>query len=332
MLATAWAAQSALWQLEWLPDDDKRKILLPRLAESMARRVVQQEDARGPSSAEIRLLCLRTLEVQSKWEDMLQLLEDIPNTDPEQLKDGSSSIVSSEFGVPLTQHQIQVEKANILRKLHRSENARLIYETLLNDSPDDWSCWKGHLESAIFEDKIDLTRDLVTTVLKEREGSRIQLRGPHLMSVEIATENARRKTSKDALREVGSTIQKYAEIFAYCAACTFSDLEHYVNMLLRTDEEAAREVIVSLLEFADALRQKNKSSPTTEGGSADGLRNKERQSKLRAYIFAVKLTHKLVSSRKELADRFLPDWTELVAEWRSTLSLSSSNEGEEVNF
>jgi hypothetical protein len=86
-----------------------------------------------------------------------------------------------------------------------------------------------------------------------------------------------------------------------------------------------------LLEFAESLR---KASMTHEnnGGAKDVGEgdSKERQSKLRAYIFAIKLTHKLLSVRKTGVVELLPDWTEIVREWQATLLLSSSNEGEEV--
>jgi hypothetical protein len=260
---------------------------------------------------------------------MLHLLEEIPAQGTQ--NDEPTMCMPSEFGVQLTRHQIEIEKAKLLRKLCRSESTRMVYEKLLKSSPDDWSCWKGHLESSIFENKIELTENLAKHIIQEQEGSRIQLRGPHLMSVEIGMEQVRRNASDEAVRELGSSIQKYAEIFAHRAACAFGDLEHYVNMLLRTNEEATKDVIVSLLEFAETLRQKSATSSQAESSSGDGISNKERHSKLLAYIFAVKLTHKVISSRREFADRFLPDWVELVSEWRATLSLSSSNEGEEVS-
>jgi hypothetical protein len=88
----------------------------------------------------------------------------------------------------LTTNQILSEKAKILRKLGRCKECRDVFENMLLESLDDWSCWKGHLESSIFEDDIKATQSFVTKILKEQQDAPFRLRGPHLMLVEIATE------------------------------------------------------------------------------------------------------------------------------------------------
>jgi hypothetical protein len=174
----------------------------------------------------------------------------------------------------------------------------------------------------------------VKNMIKDKVDSRYPLRGPHLMSVEIATERLRQDASDDALRAFGGAIRQYAETFAHRANCTFTDLDHYLSILIcNENDDANKDVTVSLLEFAESLRRTNTTSGnTTASDGAIGNSNKERQAKLRAYIFALKLTHKLLSANIDLADKYLPDWVEIIREWQATLTLTSSNEGEEVRL
>jgi tetratricopeptide (TPR) repeat protein len=322
MLATSWASQTALWQLQWLPHNDQRSLILPRLAESMAQRLIKQGDEQS-QSAEIRLLSLRTLEHQSKWSEMLEILEQLPTPSSEEQQQPPT--MSSEFGVALTTYQILTEKARVLRQLERYDAAQSVYESLLSTSPDDWSCWKGHLECCIADDKIDVLKSLVKKVLTQQADAKYPLRGPQLMIVELAAHMVRSNASDESLRGLATAIQSYSELFASRAASAFSDLQAYLELLLDTKLAASKEVAESLLEFSDSMRKAN-SSPK-EG---QDINNKERQSRLRAYILATKINHKLLAVHLDLQDRWLPDWPELVTEWQATLSMSSSNEGEAV--
>lgn len=349
MLATSWACQSSLWQLEWLPQDEKRSLILPRLVESMSQRLIKQEaDAAASNSsggdnddghtepsrsAEIQLLCLRSLRVQSKWEDMLKSIEELPmDEDDNNAENNSSNRVAenhegspttSDFGVSLTDRQIQMEKATILGRLCRWSEAKGIYERLLKQRPDDWACWKGHLDCSILEEKIEDTEALVDSVLTMQRDSRVQLRGPHLMKVELASRRVQQNATSEAYQRLASSMIEYAYVFARRANCALSDLDLYLNRVLRSNEDEARDALVSLLEFAESLRKLNTSK------TDDDIDNKERRYRLRAYIFSVKLTHRVLSVHPDLFDRFLPDWKEIVSEWRATLSLPISDEVKE---
>jgi tetratricopeptide (TPR) repeat protein len=341
MLATAWACQSALWQLQWLPEDDKRSLILPRLAESMARKLLQQENDRNQRSKEIRRLCIRILERQSKWDEILQILEDVrPIQKGDDARDTAATDLASmatppsEFGVAMTHQQIELETANVLKKMHRYDDAQIIYERLLQNSPDDWLCWKAHLECSIAgtnNNDASPTQALADRFIKEREGSRNHLRGPHLIMVEIAAEELRKDCTDENLRALESTIQRYATTFASRANCAITDLDHYLNILssnensgigIGDDNCSGRSVTISLLQFAESLRKSN----TSDIAASDTRDKKERLSNLRAYIFGVKLTHKILSSNNDLADKYLPDWIEIVREWKATFSLSDGTE------
>ena len=74
----------------------------------------------------------------------------------------------SEFGVALTTYQILTEKARVLQELQQYDLARVVYEQLLRTNPDDWSCWKGHLNCCVKETQnAQLTAKLVETTLEE---------------------------------------------------------------------------------------------------------------------------------------------------------------------
>jgi tetratricopeptide (TPR) repeat protein len=318
MLTTAWAAQSALWQLQWLPHDEKRNLILPRLAESMTSRLVQQEES---PSAEIQWLCLRTLEQQSKYPEMLELLETLPTQD-------SETPPTSEFGVALTPVQVLQEKARVMIQLEQYEAAVQVYETLLAKSPDDWSSWKGHLQCAEkTSGGTQQTQEWIAKAIAKRqeEDSKYPLRGPHLMKVEVLAHAVRSNAATatpDLLDALSTAIQTYAELFAPRASCAFSDLETYLELLLLTTSETPISTLETLLQFADSMRLNSASNESNT--------NKERQSKLRAHIFAARVTHKILAKRVELQAKWMPNWKDLVTEWQTSLTLSSSNEGEEV--
>jgi tetratricopeptide (TPR) repeat protein len=293
------------------------------LAESMVNRLIEGEKANGRFSAETLLLGLRVLEQQSKWQEMLSLLEDAP------IEEDNEQGTAHQANPGLTKAQLLREKAILLRRLNRYEEAKELYEKLLKDQPDDWSSWKGHMESSIFTDSVEATEALVDKVLKEQEELPYQLRGPHLMRVEFAEGKLRSGSTEEAIRSFGGAIRSYIEIFASRAACTFSDLEKYVNTILRMDDETANEIVLSLLELAQTMRCDSKSDTSRDDDATAS--DKKRQSKLRTYIFAIKLTHKLLAVRKDLIPRFLPDWKEIIAEWRVSLTILPSSGGEEVS-
>lgn len=315
MLATAWAAQTVLWQLQLLPQDDKRSMILPRLAESMAMRLLQQNQSQS-QSAEVQQLALRALRQQSKWAEILEILEHALDVSADGPK------IESDFGVALTRTEVLKEKCQVLYELGLYDKARAVYEDLLLQNPDDWFCWKGHLKCCSRDGDISPTSDFVETILEKRVGEKYPLRGPHLIKVESAAQCLRCEPTAGAVSELASAIEAYAMIFGARAVCAFSDLRAYLDLLLSHHLKESQPSIERLLAFLSELREKNKSDP---GGNYS---NKERQTRLRAYIFAVKVNHIIVAAHSSLRDMWLPEWSELIAEWKSSMQLSSSNEGE----
>ena len=122
-------------------------------------------------------MCIKILKRQSKWDEIIQILENTPIHN-----DGDASDTPpSEFGVAMTRQQVKLETAEVMKQLHRYDDARIIYESILESSPDDWLCWTSHLECSKLGTKNDVgsTKALANKVIKEREESRHQLRGPH---------------------------------------------------------------------------------------------------------------------------------------------------------
>ena len=417
MLTTAWAAQTALWQLEWLPKDDKRWLILPRLAESMAMRLVSdhidkkngtegadtETVATKPSStntssmaAEIQLLCLRALEIQSKWSDMNELLDvsekkqrelaaitgtrdqrDDDDDDPEEI----ITSTMSEFGVAMTQHQILTKRAAVLEEMENYELAQGIYEKLIYTTcPDDWQCWMGFWKCVCrcnSDSAIHMTHQLIENILLGRphpgenidggtQNSAIDLeqsskakrkyplRGPNLMKVEVAAapirelQNAREKgeelpVSNEIFQNLISAIQVFAEKFAPRAPCTYTDLSEYIELLLFAalevknieDKDIVQALVESMLEWAAGMLKGSATSSSQSLSSTSdeiaGNTTKERREKLRTHIFAARVTHKILSVYVGLQDRFLPNLKDLVNEWQASLTINSSNEGEEVS-
>ena len=182
------------------------------------------------------------------------------------------------------------------------------------------------MEGCIQDDQLDLSKSLVESTLKKQANSKYPLRGPHLMKVELVAHLVRTNGTDESVNALAAVIQEYGELFCPRAVCAFSDLESYVELVASSEVPTTKTAIESLLRFSETIRKANMSP--NEG---DNVSNKERQSRLRSYIFAIKMNHKLLALHTDFQDRWLPEWSELVTEWQATLSLSSSNDGEEVS-
>jgi N-terminal acetyltransferase B complex non-catalytic subunit len=316
LLATSWAAQCALWQLQFLPPDPQRSMILPRLAESMTKRLVEQETS---PSAEIQWIYLRALEQQSNFSDMLERLSQLSTEET-----GTSH--PTEFGVALTPNQILSEKARILCALDKFEAAGDIYETLISKSPDDFSCWMHHLECSMKSaGTLERTEKLVEKILETQTETKYPLRGPHLVKIELKARllnsGGGDNISDSLLDGLAKAIQGYTQMFAARATCCFSDVEKYLT-LLRDSGGSSSNMVISLLEWTNAFRLENK----FEKSDSDGVR----QSKLRAFICSCKITHKLLSKCQESQIIHMPSLQELLEQWKLSLEFNRPAEGDDT--
>lgn len=317
--AATWAAQTALWQVQYkgtsaaVQDNkqEQRLTMLPRLAESLANKSVQQEGLtpqEGLVSPEAFLLYLRTLDEQNKWEEMLAALD-------ERLPE----LAASERMSPPRQIMID-SKLNVLEKLKRHTEARgLLEKELLKEYPDDWTYWKRHLDCSLKEAGDDIaglakTEALVDKTISALEtSSRYPLRGPKLMRLELAAVRLRRSKADECSEQVALLIDcivVYSEEFAAKASCTFSDICPYLELALESCS------IDSARSLADRL-SKFRVDPTSDD-------IKERRRELRSYIFSVKMAYKIVAMDSDLKDQ-LPDWKDILQVWRQFQTFEQSS-------
>lgn len=323
--AAAWSAQTALWQLQYKDGasldekQEQRLAMLPRLAESLASKCVQQEaltTQEGLVSPEDFLLYLRSLDQQSKWEEMLTALnERLP-----ELKD------DERMSPP---RQIMIDsKLVVLEKLKRYADARTVLETeLLKEYPDNWSYWKKHLDCSLGEadgnsdDGLARTKEMLAKTLGDSKMIERQypLRGPRLMKVELAAVRLQRCKPDESSERVAALMDciiEFSNEFAARASCTFSDLGMYMELALDKCSAAdARSLVDRLSKFR------------VEPNSDDP---KQRNRELRAYIFAVKMIYKVVSKLEELVDQ-LPGWKDLLKVWRDFQSFERNAGQDQVN-
>lgn len=282
-----------------------------------------KEATKTAQSAEVCLLALRTMEQQGKWAEMLSLLNECSSNDE---NSPSSTATSSDFGVAMTSYQVLTEKARVLCAAEKFKEAQTVYESLLATScPDDWSCWKGHMEcvTRLNDNDVQSTRNFIETVLEDqasRGGDVHPLRGPHLMKVELAAHLVRCNATDDANRSLQLAIQEYSALFAHRAVCAFSDLESYVQLLVTSTD--SMNITESLLEYLDTMQTTNLAKENSEN-----LSLKEEQARLRSYIFSIKMKHKILAHHTALQKKWFPDLTEMVNAWKTTLSMEPSNDG-----
>ena len=324
-MATSWVAQTALWQLKLVSKNNKddntsksesdadeekkeqqRLALLPRLAENLASKCVGDPVPGELVSArrEVYLLSLRALEYQSKWREMLDLLQ------------SDVFKASDDTGVSIAPKQQIVEKqAMCMENLEMFKGAKLLFEDLLKDYPDNFSFWKGHLRCSLAEHPGDeggdlSTEEFVNRVVEESKNDKYPKRAPYLMVVALATDQIHRSSAKgesvspEMIDRAIRTIMEYGEMFGSKVSCAFTDLEEHLNTTL---QHCSDDQVTSVLKWLQVLRV----SPDSEDAT-------ERRCQQRMYIFSVKMTHIILAKRGDLMEVWLPDWKELVHTWKQT--------------
>lgn len=304
-----WAAQTALWQLELSmngdssdPNIQQRLQMLPRLAESLASKTKLL-------NAESCMLYIRTLQQQEKYAEIVELLSS------EEIRSETSSILTSQQRLELL--------ASAHFSLKQYESATEVYRFALTavDS-QQWMFWKELVRNAYLDGGMEGASQIVQDVLEtiRDDNAKYPSRAHSLVKCELAavrisgvdySDVETFDCAKDEVTALETTIEEYANQFASRASCCYSDLQPYIQVLVRASPDAGKE----LLEWANKMREDN--------------RNITDRSMLRAYIFATQVTYKIVSMMQQLKDA-LPDWQELVTTWRESQSLGTAKEGDNV--
>ena len=344
--ATLWAAQTALWQMEYYDDhnsdqgkDEKqtqRLAMLPRLAESLASKCVEEysvaatatnddtamEEGGGGSgnsllATESFLLYMKTLDRQGKWTEKLAVLE-------ERLAADNDDANHDRQMSPPRQSILELKVAT-LRNLDPvpHDAVRSTVEELLGMFPDDWEYWKQHLECCIAEADGDVERGCVQTEAfvtrallragqKQSSPKTYPLRGPHLMRVELAA--TRLGKLLDHRRTSPSAVDRDALIQSilvygeeFAPRATCAFSDLQPYLELALDLGSAEEQARVLLEWSSKLRSRAPSSDDT----------RERRKELRTYIFAVQVNYTVLHKLEHLQSEELPPWEELMTVWKS---------------
>jgi tetratricopeptide (TPR) repeat protein len=349
--STSWAAQTALWQWEHAAassssssENPSSSQLFLRLAESLALKALDHPNAKGVMGAggdsssstleqtETFLIYLRALEHSGRHDEVLAAVEarlEAAGVDVSSDARAEDEATNQPALVYPPRRVLLDRKAQVLQDMGRYRDARvLIEQELLNSYPDDWSYWKRHLQCAVGEagpdgNGIGTTEAFVSEVLEmlEGRGGAYPLRGPHLMRVEVAAERFRTRSCCDP-DELVQEIVSYGTRFSSQAACTFSDVLPYVDLLL-LDTDASRQLSSrdTLLEWTREL-----------GAPPSSSDPKERRKELRTYIFSTQMCYKLVTDAPvELRREWIPHWVAVLSVWKSFQPFDRVTEDDQVS-
>eukprot|EP00977_Amphora_coffeiformis_P017487 scaffold5771_cov171-Amphora_coffeaeformis.AAC.4 len=303
--ATLWAAQTALWQCastNGVQVEASKLALLPRLAENLAAKPVGfpvgDDHDTSRLTAEGFLLLLQALQVQNKWQEYLDAV--------------NAKLEANDEGKPvmgLSPAMLLDYKSKALAQLGQSEEARAVAaQSLREQNPDQWDMWTRHLdcdETDAYQATTTLAQELTLDTSKEGAVRHYPRRGPPLAVLEalrrriVKTEDT---IAKGALfQELLVQIQSYGDAFGSRTACTFADLTACLDCI---HEHGDSKIATTLMPWLYNMRLR----PSAEVSS-------KRHAELRAFIFALQTTLKLLHYFPELQKDWLPDWKELVRAW-----------------
>jgi N-acetyltransferase B complex (NatB) non catalytic subunit len=363
-----WAAQTALWQVVRIQSttsepEEPRHALLPRLAESLALKCVEEHCRRSdhagidpiasdnPSAASE----LTTTNNTSYYVDTATNSETV----------ASHSLLATESlllylqtlavqGKWLEQVQILDQYQKVLpqptwaelrltafQHLEGQAPERLaLLEHLIQLYPDDWQYWMQYLDAALaeyngeLEPALSQTEALVTTVVgSSNASSEYPLRGPRLMQIECALRRVRLEQQHKQREEPEENALEPTRTAARSALleCIMS----YAN-----DFGSRASCIFSDLRpyLQECLQTGTDRDATVLLDWSQNLRGvvpasteaRVRQGQLRMYILAVQVNFLVLSLRLELSEGALPPWEELVNVWKAFQSFEHSENVDQV--
>mmetsp|Transcript_30847 Transcript_30847/g.47039 ORF Transcript_30847/g.47039 Transcript_30847/m.47039 type:complete len:916 (-) Transcript_30847:61-2808(-) len=228
-LYTAWAARTALWQWQFADKkvDDVRLQMLPRLAESLAEKVVE-----ASGTIEDCQLWVQILRSQSKWEGILDILPKLAKMPPVQIL------------------EISIECHTNLEQWGRAQNACV--DLLRKQSGGQWSTWKSLIACSLEKGGFEETECVSKKLLDELQSSLQQDRTLSLVFCELALVGIQHRSKKTI--DLQMAIQDYANAFSSKMSCVFEDLESYLNKFIET---ANKDEVEAMSNWVDDLRQAN---------------------------------------------------------------------------
>jgi len=311
----------------------QKTALLPKLAESLSSRMVQQQE---PSSDKVVSesdwdVYLETLLVQDKKNEALEVLKNIQctsmiagsdNTDNNVLPQiNDEDTINNHVGsmMPYTQRKKLERMAKLSLELGMHDQAEGYYRELLDVFPDQWTYWLGMIDSCVkIEDgKINKEgwvkcQSYANEVIVKVEGSqKYALRGSYLVLLELASMKVTDTsgysystgTKEELVTVLREEICKYGKRFGSIASCCFEDVQPYLKVIVQAsgnvgDVDASLELenTMHILTWAKDLWKTNSQAAEEElNGEVSTDEFRERRKKIRSYILAVHVIYHIAS-------------------------------------
>jgi tetratricopeptide (TPR) repeat protein len=356
--AAAWAAHMTIWWYQGAiaSDDSRQRAVLPRLAESLALKAwhtyetpttstalttttannsnnwMENGDdnkSQGTAHTECFLLYMRTLQIQDKWSDVLQIVtrrwEQGQHTNP-------------------NIQTLQELQLHALEHLERYEEAlQVLEQQLLPTHPDQWTYWKQHIQLNLAAHAQDVsclsrTEELAASLGSQQPSTSSSdlpspkvMRGPLLVPLQVQLEIMRHFTDNEIsessytsfLDEWMTCLDRYTQAFARKYQCAFDDVRPYVTELLAFDKHRCNEFSLS------SSSSENDSEPASaalrllqwlQKPEFQQLDNQQQQHpregwELRYYLFSIQMTYQILVEYPEYETTYMPSWHDMVACW-----------------
>ena len=329
--------------------------MLPRLADMMMQRVCSTSNDKFPPSADDWRLYLECLTAQGKLDDAIEILSAVKcGTAKQGRQIDDEQDVKHHLGSLIQMSEREriemISELNI--KLGRYDVASSLYiDKLLELLPDQWSYWEAVVKC--FFKTHDMSYDNVAEdcnkvldhvinkqelLRSEGKASRVPIRGPYLCRVYLIAEGIR-QCNRDDGESLCNAIIAYGNMFSSLVSCCFQDLRSYIVMLVTASKNGYKSQTLSrLIDSVKRIREENNLSvEPSENKEQSSVDIKERRSKLRAYIFSIKvcfevwyqcLQHCEDDHEKEDINNFfsdsVPSVDDMVCLWGNVLDLGSN--------
>mmetsp|Transcript_3144 Transcript_3144/g.7896 ORF Transcript_3144/g.7896 Transcript_3144/m.7896 type:complete len:1109 (+) Transcript_3144:106-3432(+) len=346
--ATAWAAQTGLWQLQHhhhhdnnnnssptdVVVDDKKLALLPRLAESLASKAAGEMGHDHVAATENFLLYMRALDAQGKWKKKLQVLreriqhlDDYPNPRADVLREFVAECLAQ-----LAKDDDDNQKENggttteIITTTTRAE-CRKETAQLLHLHSDNWEFWKLFLAN---DDSPGMkeSESMINEILEKVQEEQYPLRGPHLARIEREkllclkkklTSTATDKSTTTTVSSLVAQMAAYGKEFAQRASCATGDLSGYIQFVLQEGSVEDAERLLESIQQQGFLTAPSSQDP------------KERRKELRGYIFGIQMSYHIIVQHTSLSDKWMPPWKDIITAWKDFQAFDIADQAQKEN-
>lgn len=345
---------TALWRLSEIfekqknndTSSDRMVMLLPRLAEGLAKRVIQSDRAVHIPTTDDWKVYLNTLEQQNKYEDAIQELLAHSIDSDDKTKNGStrhehsSSTSSSSYMSHKQKLELLVQLAfKAIEHKDSPEDKKQFAEMGLNWSKelyrshtDDWSLGLNvislsqELYGMTEKEKYEENTIIYFQHFQQRDIKKPQ-RGPFLLEIEsIKRQLLSMKNDADVSHEMNKLKEKmiqYVIIFSGFASCCFTDLRPYLQLfLLHCDENLKIDLMDKCKEIRDCNRLSDHSENTTIE-KKDMLGRYITACKLSLEIWALTMGNREIQTGNRISDltHLLPDVNEMISQYELSILL-----------